>query len=156
VINTWYGRQGVLQTRGRIEVQPIRPRQRSGARAGLSPVAVRVRGYPETAVSRWTVQPFVRLRSPYGFTPLLQRAQTLAGELRTVTNALNTFTERAEAGFLDMRRADHEQQILELTLDIRRQQWREAECAAPQRSPKASGKCSASSPIRSSDSPATS
>jgi hypothetical protein len=94
VINTWYGRQGVLQTRGRIEVQPIRPRQRSGARAGLSPVAVRVRGYPETAVSRWTVQPFVRLRSPYGFTPLLQRAQTLAGELRTVTNALNTFTER--------------------------------------------------------------
>ncbi|MGC0347064.1 neuraminidase-like domain-containing protein [Streptomyces sp. SAI-218] len=66
-------------------------------------------------------------RSPYRFTTLLQRAQTLTGELRTLANALHAAYERGDAEYLASIRATHERQLLDLALEVRQQQWREAD-----------------------------
>jgi hypothetical protein len=77
----------------------------------------------DAAEKEWCSTP----RSPYRFTPLLQRAQTLTGELRTLANALHAAFERGDAEYLASIRATHERQLLDLALEVRQQQWREAD-----------------------------
>lgn len=65
--------------------------------------------------------------SPYRFTVLVQRAQELAGEVRGLGAALLAAYEKGDAEYLAALRATHERQLLDLTLRIRQDQWREAD-----------------------------
>ncbi|WP_395110179.1 neuraminidase-like domain-containing protein [Actinomadura sp. SCN-SB] len=70
----------------------------------------------------WCAQP-----SPYRFTILLQRAQQLTAEVRGLGAALLSAHEKGDAEYLASVRATHERELLNLALDVRKQQWREAD-----------------------------
>ena len=67
------------------------------------------------------------LPSPYRFTFLNQKAQELAGEVRGLGAALLAAIEKGDAEYLAALRSSHERQLLDLTLSIRQDQWREAD-----------------------------
>jgi hypothetical protein len=64
---------------------------------------------------------------PYRFMFLLQKAQELAGEVRGLGGALLAAYEKGDGEYLSALRTSHERQLLELTLAIRQDQWREAD-----------------------------
>ncbi len=65
--------------------------------------------------------------SPYRFMFLLQKAQELASQVKELGSALLAAFEKGDAEYLASLRQLHERQILDLTLEIRRNQWREAD-----------------------------
>lgn len=65
--------------------------------------------------------------SPYRFVFQVQKALELAGEVRGLGAALLTAYEKGDAEYLASLRATHEGQLLHLTLEIRQNQWREAD-----------------------------
>jgi Tc toxin complex TcA C-terminal TcB-binding domain len=66
-------------------------------------------------------------QSPYRFMVLLQKAQELAGEVRALGGALLAAYEKGDAEYLSTMRAMHERQLLNLTREVRQNQWREAD-----------------------------
>jgi hypothetical protein len=64
---------------------------------------------------------------PYRFTFLVQRAQELAGEVRGLGANLLAAYEKGDAEYLASLRATHERQLLDLALQVRQDQWREAD-----------------------------
>lgn len=65
--------------------------------------------------------------SPYRYTFLIQKAQELASQVKELGSALLAAFEKGDAEYLASLRQLHERQLLELTLEIRRNQWREAD-----------------------------
>ncbi|WP_260955701.1 Tc toxin subunit A-related protein [Pseudomonas citri] len=65
--------------------------------------------------------------SPYRFPFLIQRAVETASEVRTFGAALLAAFEKGDAEFLAAMRATHERQMLNLTEEIRRTEFREAD-----------------------------
>ncbi|MQA29779.1 MAG: insecticidal toxin complex protein [Luteitalea sp.] len=65
--------------------------------------------------------------SPYRFTFLLQRALETAGDVRTFGAELLAAFEKGDAEFLAAMRATHERQLINLTEEIRRMEFREAD-----------------------------
>ncbi len=67
------------------------------------------------------------LQSPYRFVFLLQKAQELASQVREFGAALLAAFEKGDAEYLASLRAGHERELLNLTLSIRKDQWRDAD-----------------------------
>lgn len=65
--------------------------------------------------------------SPYRFFFLVQKAQEIANEVRSLGAALLSAFEKGDAEYLASLRATHERQLLNLALEIRQNQWREAD-----------------------------
>lgn len=65
--------------------------------------------------------------SCYRFLVLVGKAQELAGEVRALGGALLAAYEKGDAEYLSTMRVMHERQLLNLALDIRQFQWREAD-----------------------------
>jgi hypothetical protein len=82
------------------------------------------RGRPQPCLDEldWCVP-----QSCYRFTFLVQKAQELAGQVRDLGAALLAAYEKGDAEFLASLRATHERQLVNLALEIRQQQWREAD-----------------------------
>ena len=68
-----------------------------------------------------------RPQSPYRFSVLVERAQRAAAECRTLGGQLLAAFEKGDAEYLSQLRVKHERQINDLTLSIRKDQWREAD-----------------------------
>ncbi len=66
-------------------------------------------------------------QSPYRFLFLVQKAQETAAEVRGLGAALLSAFEKGDAEYLTQMRATHERQLLNLTLEIRQNQWRESD-----------------------------
>ncbi|MEQ9238017.1 Tc toxin subunit A-related protein [Coleofasciculus sp. E2-BRE-01] len=66
-------------------------------------------------------------QSPYRFMVLIQKAQEMAGDVRAFGSALLAAYEKGDAEYLSTMRTMHERQLLNLTLEIRQHQWREAD-----------------------------
>jgi len=66
-------------------------------------------------------------QSPYRFSFLVQKSQELAGEVRSLGAALLAAFEKGDAEYVAALRAGHELQLLNLALDVRQNQWREAD-----------------------------
>jgi hypothetical protein len=65
--------------------------------------------------------------SPYRFVFLVQKALELAGEVRRFGGDLLSAYEKGDAEYLASMRATHERQLLHLALEVRQNQWREAD-----------------------------
>jgi len=65
--------------------------------------------------------------SPYRFMFLIQKAQEIANQVREFGAALLAAFEKGDAEYLASLRAIQERQLLDLTLEIRQNQWREAD-----------------------------
>lgn len=65
--------------------------------------------------------------SPYRFSFLVQKALELAGEVRGFEAELLAAYEKGDAEYLASLRAIHEQRLLQLALEVRQNQWREAD-----------------------------
>ncbi|GHO56150.1 neuraminidase-like domain-containing protein [Ktedonobacter robiniae] len=65
--------------------------------------------------------------SPYRFAFLIQKAQEIANQVREFGAALLAAFEKGDAEYLTSLRALHERQLLDLTLEVRQYQWREAD-----------------------------
>ena len=66
-------------------------------------------------------------RSSYRFTVLLQKALEIANDVRSLGGALLSAYEKGDVEYLSTMRTMHEQQLLNLTIDIRKNQWRESD-----------------------------
>jgi hypothetical protein len=66
-------------------------------------------------------------QSPYRFMVLVQKAQEVAGDVRALGGALLAAYEKGDAEYLSTMRAMHERQLLNLALEVRQNQWREAD-----------------------------
>jgi hypothetical protein len=66
-------------------------------------------------------------QSPYRFLVLVQKAQEIAGDVRALGAALLAAYEKGDAEYLATIRATHERQLLNLALEVRQHQWREAD-----------------------------
>jgi hypothetical protein len=66
-------------------------------------------------------------KSCYRFSVLLQKAQELASELRSLSALLLSAFEKGDAEGLAALRSTHETQLLTLSLEVRQSQWREAD-----------------------------
>jgi hypothetical protein len=66
-------------------------------------------------------------QSLYRFLILVQKAQEMAGDVRTLGAALLAAYEKGDAEYLSDIRVRHERQLLNLTLEVRQSQWREAD-----------------------------
>lgn len=62
--------------------------------------------------------------SPYRFQFLLQKAQEFAGEVTSLGGALLSAYEKGDGEYLASLRGYHEKQLLELALEVRKDQWR--------------------------------
>jgi hypothetical protein len=65
--------------------------------------------------------------SPYRFVFLVQKAQEVTGDVRGMGSALLAAYEKGDGEYLAAMRAMHERQLHQLALEIRQQQWREAD-----------------------------
>lgn len=68
-----------------------------------------------------------RRYSPYRFSVLVERAQRVATECRSIGGQLLAAFEKGDGEYLSQLRVKHEKQINDLTLNIRQDQWREAD-----------------------------
>lgn len=66
-------------------------------------------------------------QSCYRFLTLVQKAQELASEVRGLGNALLSAYEKGDGEYLATLRTMHERQLIDLALDVRQLQWREAD-----------------------------
>jgi len=71
----------------------------------------------------WGCQP----RSPYRFVFLVQKAREAAARVRELGSQLLSAFDRGDAQYLASLRARHEVQLSDLTLQVRQDQWREAD-----------------------------
>jgi Tc toxin complex TcA C-terminal TcB-binding domain len=67
------------------------------------------------------------LQSPYRFMVLLQKALEMASDVRAFGGALLAAYEKGDAEYLSTIRTMHERQLLNLALEVRQNQWREAD-----------------------------
>ncbi|MFE6707752.1 neuraminidase-like domain-containing protein [Bacillus thuringiensis] len=67
------------------------------------------------------------LPSPYRFAVLVEKAQEVAADVRDLGNALLAAYEKGDAEYLSTMRSMHERQLLNLGLEVRQNQWREAD-----------------------------
>src|SRR6185436_8849387 len=65
--------------------------------------------------------------SPYRFMVLVQKALETAGAVSALGGALLSAYEKGDAEYLSTMRAKHEWQLLKLALEVRQNQWREAD-----------------------------
>jgi hypothetical protein len=65
--------------------------------------------------------------SPYRFVFLVQKAQELAMQVREFGAALLAAFEKGDAEYLASLRAGHERELLNITLSVRKDQWRDAD-----------------------------
>jgi len=65
--------------------------------------------------------------TPYRFMFLIQKAQEITSDVRNLGVALLSAYEKGDAEFLASMRSTHERQLLNLTLEIRQNQWRQAD-----------------------------
>jgi hypothetical protein len=65
-------------------------------------------------------------QSPYRFVALVQKALEAAGAVSGLGSALLAAYEKGDAEYLSAMRAMHERQLLNLSLEVRQNQWREA------------------------------
>jgi receptor-binding and translocation channel-forming TcA subunit of Tc toxin/ABC toxin-like protein len=68
-----------------------------------------------------------RPRSPYRFMFLVQKAQEIATDVRGLGGELLAAFEKGDSEYLASLRAAHERQLLNLTLEVRQNEWREAD-----------------------------
>ena len=66
-------------------------------------------------------------QSSYRFAFLIQQSENLAGEVRGLGVALLAAYEKGDGEYLANMRAMHERQLLHLSLEVRQNQWREAD-----------------------------
>jgi hypothetical protein len=66
-------------------------------------------------------------QSPYRFMVLVQKAQEMASDVRAFGSALLAAYEKGDAEYLSTMRTVHERQLLNLALEVRQHQWREAD-----------------------------
>ncbi|PYP83713.1 MAG: insecticidal toxin complex protein [Blastocatellia bacterium AA13] len=66
-------------------------------------------------------------QSPYRFMVLVQKALEMAGAVSGLGGALLSAFEKGDAEYLSTMRAMHERQLLNLALEVRQNQWREAD-----------------------------
>ena len=66
-------------------------------------------------------------QSHYRFMVLLQKAQEIAGDVRALGGALLAAYEKGDAEYLSTMRVMHERQLQNLALEVRQNQWREAD-----------------------------
>lgn len=66
-------------------------------------------------------------QSPYRFMVLVQKALETAGAVSALGGALLSAYEKGDAEYLSTMRAMHERQLLNLALEVRQNQWREAD-----------------------------
>jgi Tc toxin complex TcA C-terminal TcB-binding domain len=66
-------------------------------------------------------------QSPYRFMVLLQKALEMASDVRAFGGALLAAYEKGDAEYLSTMRTMHERQLLNLALEVRQNQWREAD-----------------------------
>lgn len=67
------------------------------------------------------------LTSPYRFMALIQKAQEVAADVQALGSALLAAYEKGDAEYLSTMRSMHERQLLNLSLEVRQNQWREAD-----------------------------
>ncbi len=67
------------------------------------------------------------LQNPYRFVFLMQKAQELASHVREFGAALLAAFEKGDAEYLASLREGHERELLNLTVSIRKDQWRDAD-----------------------------
>src|SRR5207248_9108595 len=65
--------------------------------------------------------------SPYRFLFLAQKAEEITNEVRGLGVALLAAFEKGDAEYLASLRATHERQLLDLALEMKQNQWREAD-----------------------------
>jgi Tc toxin complex TcA C-terminal TcB-binding domain len=65
--------------------------------------------------------------SPYRFLFLVQKAQEIASQVRELGAALLSAFEKGDAEYLASMRSVHETQLMDLTLRVRQNQWRDAD-----------------------------
>ena len=75
----------------------------------------------------WCSQSCCHSFGPYRFMFIVQKAVELASDVRALGNALQAAYEKGDAEFLASLRATQERQILNLTLEVRQNQWRESD-----------------------------
>ncbi|WLE96449.1 MAG: hypothetical protein QTN59_17415 [Candidatus Electrothrix communis] len=68
-----------------------------------------------------------RPASPYRFQVLIQKATELANEVKSLGGQLLAAYEKGDSEYLSQMRVLHERQLNELTLEIRKNQWRESD-----------------------------
>lgn len=68
-----------------------------------------------------------RPHSPYRFVFLAQKAQEAAAKVRELGGALLSAFDRGDAEYLASMRARHEQQLADMTIKVRQDQWRDAD-----------------------------
>ncbi|MEO6921017.1 MAG: neuraminidase-like domain-containing protein [Collimonas sp.] len=68
-----------------------------------------------------------RPHSPYRFVYLLQKAQEASGKVRELSGALLSAFNNGDAEFLASIRARHETQLADMTINVRQNQWRDAD-----------------------------
>lgn len=66
-------------------------------------------------------------QSPYRFMVLVQKALEMAGAVGALGGALLSAYEKGDAEYLSTMRTMHERQLLNLALEVRQNQWREAD-----------------------------
>jgi hypothetical protein len=66
-------------------------------------------------------------RSPYRFLFLVQKAQETAADVRALGSQLLAAFEKGDAEYIAALRAAHERQIIDLTREIRQNEWRESD-----------------------------
>jgi Tc toxin complex TcA C-terminal TcB-binding domain len=66
-------------------------------------------------------------QSPYRFMVLVQKAQEMASDVRAFGSALLAAYEKGDAEYLSTMQTMHERQLLNLALEVRQHQWREAD-----------------------------
>ena len=67
------------------------------------------------------------LHSPYRFLVLVQKTHEIVNDVRALGGALLAAYEKGDAEYLANMRAMHERQLLNLVLEVRQNQWREAD-----------------------------
>ncbi|MFN0214194.1 MAG: neuraminidase-like domain-containing protein [Saprospiraceae bacterium] len=75
----------------------------------------------------WDETEWCNPQSPYRFMVLIQKAQEITGEVRSLGGALLNAYEKMDAEYLSYMRTTHERQLLELTKEVRQLQWRESD-----------------------------
>lgn len=84
-------------------------------------------GWQTTAQACLDADDWCAPHSCYRFVFLVQKAQELANDVRALGAALLAAYEKGDAEHLASMRATHERQLLSLTLEIRQDQWRQAD-----------------------------
>jgi Tc toxin complex TcA C-terminal TcB-binding domain len=103
---------------------PIRISHKSTSYFGDDPVR---RGWKDRASCCGEESDWCQLPSPYRFTFLIQKAQEYAMKAQELGNALLAAYEKGDGEFLASLRAQYEGELLSISLDAKKDQWRDAD-----------------------------